>query len=444
MAYWRFALRINGIKGILPVLLMSSLLWACGGGGGTGNAGGTVTGVVVDGPVTGAQVNCFLVDSNGNPGMQINVDFATTIDDGSFTLATAVNATDPVICTSTGGTDTVSGNPAVDLSVMIPDGVPNGTTVTANLTPLTTVATQVVQSGGTATALEISNSLTNVATAFGLTGSDLQALVPSNAICDPKDPQYQACTAQNKYQQILDDLSAIAVAESVTMTDLIAALTTDVGTDLVLDGLNGGASIPLGSTDLDQVQEFQSLLDTVIEMKFAADPATSPNGVSMVRNATESSAGVLAIDIKANNITAGSVFGAAFDVDIQNTTTVQWNGSDVMDCLPTLNPPAPPTPSTGCEPGSFLEPEPPVNYLVYLQNTGGVVDFNKLVVGASEQAPATGVTGSGTIITLKFKKTGTLGQFSTLSFSANSLYDSSSPPNAISSTWSAGKITVVF
>jgi hypothetical protein len=173
-------------------------------------------------------------------------------------------------------------------------------------------------------------------------------------------------------------------------------------------------------------------LDTVIEMGFTPDLAScTPNCVSMVRNATKSAAGVLAIDIKANAITAGSVFGAAFDVNIQNTTVTQWNGSGVMTCTEVA-----PT-SLGCTAGNFLEVQPPVDYLVNL--SGG---NNTLVVGAAEFAPATGVTGSGTIITLKFKKIGMQGAASTLSFAANSLNDLSANP--IAGIWSAGTVTVAF
>lgn len=438
MVRWTFHLRIHesgGSRGVLPVLLMSCLLWACGGGGSTGSGGGTVTGYVVDGPVNGAQINCFEVDSNGQPTMQINIDSAQSANGGSFTLPTAVNVTDPVLCTSTGGTDTVSGADAVDLSVMIPDGVPNGATVTANLTPLTTVATQIVQTGGTATAQEITNSLTDVANEFGLAGSDLLTLVPSST----------GTPAQQKYDQILTDLSAIAVAESVTMDVLIDALANDVGSDLVLDGLTNipapNTQVPIGGTHLDQVPEFQALLDTVIEMGFTPDSVScTPNCVSMARNATESSTGVLAIDVKANDITNGNVFGAAFDVDIQDTTVTQWNGLGFMSCT---------TPPSGCAnsglaSGSFLEGSLPftVNYFVSLLNG---TDTNTLVVGPSEVAPATGVIGSGTIVTLKFKKIGTQGQTSMLSFSSNSLEDPSSPPNPIAGiSWSAGTITVAF
>jgi hypothetical protein len=426
--------RINGGSGALPVLLISSLLCACGGGGGTGGVGGTVEGYVIDGPVNGALINCFEMDSNGQPTTQINIDPAQTGASGSFTLPSAVNVSDPVLCTSTGGTDTDTLDPAVDLSVMIPGGVPKGMTVTANLTPLTTVATQVVQNGGAAaTAQEIMNTLTDVADEFGLTGTDLLTLVPSSSP--------SATPEQQKYDQILTDLINITVGQSVTMDVLIESLANDVGSDLALDGLTNipapKTPVPLGGTTLDLVPEFQVLLDTVIEMGFTPDPTscTPPNCVSMARNATESTAGVLAIDVKANNITAGNVFGAAFDVDIQNTTVTQWNGSGVMTCTEVA-----PTP-LGCATGNFLEAQPPVNYLVNL--SGGI---NTLVVGATEISPATGVTGDGTImtiITLKFKKIGMQGDASTLSFAANSLNDSSANPiGGIS--WSAGTITVTY
>jgi hypothetical protein len=385
-----------------PAFLLAALLPACGGSGGSGGGGGTIKGVVADGPIIGATINCFRVDvDTGQPtGPAINTTAIITDGNGSFTLTTSTNITGPLMCDSTGGADTVSMTPAPDLSVLIPDSLTGDATMTANLTPLTTVATQIVQTqiaynGGAASAQEltdtITNTLMNVATAFGLTDFDLLTRPPNAASSDPQ---------QVKYQQILDNLSAMLTSNpSVTFTALTNALATDLANDDVLDGLDGSPDTPvfIDSTPLDQVPEFQTLLDTVIEMGFDSDndciALNTPNSVCMVRNATKSTAGVLAIDVKANAIN-GNVIGAAFEVDIQNTNVTQWNGLGTMTCTES-------TPS-GCEPGDFLEQPPAtVDYVVRLQQ--GIL--YTLLVGAT-QVPFSETPGGdgGTIVTLKFKK----------------------------------------
>jgi hypothetical protein len=444
-----------------PALLLSVLLPACGGGSG-GESGGTITGFVADGLVIGAMVNCYRVDAaTGQPTEPaINTSAIQTSADAGFSLTASTNITGPLSCTSTGGSDD-GVTPAPDMSVLIPDGLIGGATVRANMTPLTTVATRIVQAqiannNGAASVQEltdtITNTLPNVATAFGLEGFDLLQTLPNDA--DPNDPQ------PIKYQQILNNLSAIADYLSSSdptpytdiYTELIDALATDLVHDNVLDGLDQGSPVPISNTHLnDQAgmgSTFEELLDTVIEMKF--DPAPTQllsNKVNMVRNATKSTPGmVLAIDIKANAIN-GSVFGAAFDVDIENTDVVQWNGVGTMTCTETM--------PTGCEPGNFLEQSPPVDYIVGLQQGTPAT----LLVGATQISPSSGtpIGSDGTIITLKFAKcnnqcsgssrlqfpdnVNTLCDPNDSSIVCNTLLDSSL--NDINVAWYGGTITTI-
>lgn len=135
---------------------------------------------------------------------------------------------------------------------------------------------------------------------------------------------------------------------------------------------------------------------------------TSPGNdtVYMAINNSLSSGNTLAIDVKANNI-SGSVFGSAFDVDFDSSKVTYESKSA----------------------GDFFEQGG--NTVYYLVRPSG---SNKIIAGVSSLAPTTGVTGSGIILTLKFKVTGS----SSLSFSNSAL--GANPP--VIATWNSGTITV--
>lgn len=136
----------------------------------------------------------------------------------------------------------------------------------------------------------------------------------------------------------------------------------------------------------------------------------SANEIYMSKNSALSSENVLAIDVKANQIDA-SVFGAAFDVDIGSFSGITYIGHTK---------------------GSFLD-ESAGSVIYDSADMGG----GKIIAGAVSPAGASGATGSGTIITLRFKVT----EASTLTFSNNELRDTSN--NLISVTWQGGSISTI-
>lgn len=153
-----------------------------------------------------------------------------------------------------------------------------------------------------------------------------------------------------------------------------------------------------------------STTDSSTTITFSGSSPTD-NSVYMAKNDILSSGDVIAIDVKANNIT-GQVYGAAFDVDFDSSRVTYDSKVE----------------------GSFLEQggNSPT-YLVSLQSGS----TNKLVIGISRQGASSGVPGSGTIVTLKFRVTGN----SSLAFSNKELRDSSAQPiSGIS--WSAGSFTI--
>lgn len=118
----------------------------------------------------------------------------------------------------------------------------------------------------------------------------------------------------------------------------------------------------------------------------------------------------LTIDIKVNNLSSG-IYGAAFNVDFDSSKIMYESYTN----------------------GSFLEQgDNSATYQVALQSNNS----GRLVLGISRQGNVSGVMGSGTLITLKFRVAGS----SSLSFSDNELRDSSN--QVISTTWYGGEVTV--
>jgi hypothetical protein len=110
----------------------------------TVNAPATVNGAAFDGPVVGATIDAFSFSATG---AVVTPPIASTVTDanGNYSIALPAGFSGPVLLTSLGGTykDDVTGQTvqAAALSVLIPDG---SGTVTAELTPLTSMAAQLV------------------------------------------------------------------------------------------------------------------------------------------------------------------------------------------------------------------------------------------------------------------------------------------------------------
>jgi len=143
---------------------------------------------------------------------------------------------------------------------------------------------------------------------------------------------------------------------------------------------------------------------------FSGTTSPGDNTIYMAKNSSLSSGDIIAIDAMVKNV--NGVFGAAFDVDFDSTKITYDNHVS----------------------GSFLEQGgATVNYLAVLQSNNN----NKLVVGISRQTGT--ATGSGTLITLKFKAVA--NGTANLSFSNNGLTDAGN--QAISGiSWSGGTVTV--
>jgi alpha-tubulin suppressor-like RCC1 family protein len=135
------------------LVVLTTMLAACGGGGGSSSppppppVANVVKGQVVDAFVAGASVSAYQVNADGTQGPLI-AGPVTTDSSGNYSLNLG-NYTGPVYLTSTGGTyvDTATGQ-TVDLTgtgLILSAIVPNASgTVTAEITPLTTMAAQLL------------------------------------------------------------------------------------------------------------------------------------------------------------------------------------------------------------------------------------------------------------------------------------------------------------
>lgn len=124
------------------------MLSSCGGGGGTG-VNGTINGRVIKGPVGGATVTAFAINSNGAMGSMIGS--AVTDSMGNFSMSTGSHS-GPVMLQMSGGSykDEATGNMMTMYSgdimtTVIPAMASGGTVTGIQVTPLTSMAQVMAQ-----------------------------------------------------------------------------------------------------------------------------------------------------------------------------------------------------------------------------------------------------------------------------------------------------------
>jgi DNA-binding beta-propeller fold protein YncE len=232
---------------------------ACSSGGSTPSpapvppppaAGIALSGAVVDGPVAGATLSAYAVSSAGVVGTTA-LATATTSSTGSYTLTLPAGTTGAVLVKSTGGTfvDDVTGKTvsAPTLEALIPTIAAGATAVTAQLTPLTTIAAQVALDTSSAT-----NPVGSAAAAINTAiGSALGG--QSNIVGTPLVNVSTAGCAASASQASVDaslvlaGIAQLAAAYDVSTADLVQALIADIESDNVFDGTANGVvlTVPL-------------------------------------------------------------------------------------------------------------------------------------------------------------------------------------------------------
>ena len=171
------------MKLVASLLLSASplLLSACGGSSSSGKgAGGTISGTMIKGPVSGASVMAYAI-TNGTMGAQIGG--GTTDAMGNFTISIG-NYAGPLMLQASGGTytDEATGTamtmqPGDVMACAIPSVAANATTTGIQLTPLTTMAhSRVHHMTGGITAANITAANTAIGSYFSV--SDILHVVP--------------------------------------------------------------------------------------------------------------------------------------------------------------------------------------------------------------------------------------------------------------------------
>lgn len=237
----------------------SLLLAACGGsssgGGGTGGgpdggttplAGGTVSGTVVKGPVSGASVAAFAI-TNGTMGAQVGG--GTTDSMGNFTISIG-DYTGPLMLQASGGTysDEATGNamtmqPGDVMASAIPSVAAGAATSGIQITPLTTMAhSRVHHMAGGITAANITNANTAIGTYFSV--SDILHTIPMN----PMVQGSAAGVTQDAKNYGMANAAMSQYAKDVGMgngSGIVSAMAADAS-DGTMDGKTSGAAIVMG------------------------------------------------------------------------------------------------------------------------------------------------------------------------------------------------------
>jgi DNA-binding beta-propeller fold protein YncE len=213
-------------------------------------AGIALSGAVVDGPVAGATISAYAVSAAGVVGTTA-LATATTSSSGSYSLTLPAGTTGAVLVKSTGGTfvDDVSGKTlnAPTLEALIPNIAAGATAVTAQLTPLTTIAAQVaLDTSSAANPVSSVSAAINTAIGSALGG---QSDIVGTPLVNVSTAGCAASAAQASVDAslVLAGISQLAATYQVSTADLVQALIADIESDNVFDGTANGAvlTVPL-------------------------------------------------------------------------------------------------------------------------------------------------------------------------------------------------------
>ena len=236
------------------ILIAAALILAACGSGNSNNApaatppppaGVVVSGAVVDGPVSGATISAYAITAAGVRGPNA-LATAITSATGSYSLTLPSGTTGAILLTSTGGSfiDDVTGKTvnAPPLSALLPN-VSGTAPVTAQLTPLTTLAAQVALATSSAT-----NPVGTVAAAINTAiGAEFggQSDIVGTPLVDVATAGCAAAASQASVDAslVLAGINQLAATNNVSSTDLIEAILVDIQSDNAFDGTASGVAL---------------------------------------------------------------------------------------------------------------------------------------------------------------------------------------------------------
>lgn len=246
------ALALHSLR-LLPLAGVLSLAGCLGGGGGSPTV---VSGSVVKGPVSGANVCIYKATSSGKGDL---LGCTSTAAGGGYSLS--VDAGGDVIVEATGGSFTDEATGATKtlsdpMQVVLKTG---GSTVTGVVTPLTTMAYSLAKSGsGGLSSASFTTAAGKVAATFNLGSVDITSTTPvvSGGAVDAYGKMLRAVSQYVANGGTLANLQAVS-SPAALQSALQTAYTTINGSNITIDlagltaaagGSTGGTGGPSGGT----------------------------------------------------------------------------------------------------------------------------------------------------------------------------------------------------
>ena len=284
---------------IAALSLASLALFGCGGGGGGGPAGPppgstTIKGVVVKGPVVGADVTVYAIRPTGVVDRSASIGTGKTTAGGNYTITLTSAPAGPALVEATGGTytDEVSGKTGVPLKATLHtlvSSVKDGDKIA--ITPLTELAYHQAEGVGGAnafTAASIDNANQKIGVTFSVdnivTATPFDpTLATAPATASPDDKRYAA--AVGIFSQLVNDRKGA----TQPLEDSLIALMLQMETELET---NAGFS----STTLSSINS--ALTNFTAKNKSGTMPApiTFKSGVLTISTAGTLTTGITAIN----------------------------------------------------------------------------------------------------------------------------------------------------
>ncbi len=238
---------------LASVILLGSILSACGGGGGGGSSGSSasIAGSAIDGPMSGSTVTAYAI-SNGTRGATLGS--ATTDVSGHFNISLGAYAGSVMLQVSggsymdeaTGSAMSMSGSTV--MTAMVAD-VGSGQALSGiQITPLTSMAQAYAQgmAGGMSNA-NITTANTALGNYFDVTVSGAGDILHTAPI-DPTAGGSASGASQNAidYGMALAAMSEYAHAQGMTSSSAIITAFMSDAADGVLNGIANGRQVMMG------------------------------------------------------------------------------------------------------------------------------------------------------------------------------------------------------
>jgi len=237
---------------ILILLTISLAMFVgCGGGGGTSGTttpgNGTVSGTAIKGPVSGATVTAFSMNSNGTKGGQIGT--AVTDAQGNYSMNVG-NHSGPLMLQMTGGsyideaTGTTTTMGAGDIMTTVVPSMTAGENLSnIQMTPLTSMAQTIAQNmAGGMTQTNITQANSVMGQYFGV--NDILRTRPMDPLANGSGAA--STQDQKNYGMSIAAMSQYAKTIGMTNSSGMVPVMMNDASDGHMNGMMGGTQITMG------------------------------------------------------------------------------------------------------------------------------------------------------------------------------------------------------